>query len=123
MTSVLVVDDDEEVRDLVEYTLEDYDVHTAGNGEGALREIAAQLPDVVILDIMMPGMSGLKVLELLRADPVTAALPVILLTAKAQESDLDRGYALGTDDYVVKPFSPLELARRVDAVVARRRTA
>jgi DNA-binding response OmpR family regulator len=118
---VLVVDDDAEVRDLVTYTLEDHEVRTASDGDEALREIAAEVPDVVILDIMMPGTSGLKVLELLRADPVTAALPVILLTAKAQEADLDRGYAIGADDYVVKPFSPLELARRVDAVAARRR--
>lgn len=121
MTSVLVVDDDTEVRELITYTLEDYDVRTASDGDEAIREIAAQVPDVMVLDIMMPGMSGLKVLELLRADPVTADLPVILLTAKAQEADLDRGYALGADDYVVKPFSPLELARRVDAVAARRR--
>jgi DNA-binding response OmpR family regulator len=118
---VLVVDDDTEVRELITYTLEDYDVRTASDGDEAIREIAAQVPDVMVLDIMMPGMSGLKVLELLRADPVTADLPVILLTAKAQEADLDRGYALGADDYVVKPFSPLELARRVDAVAARRR--
>ncbi len=123
MTSVLVVDDDMEVRDLVQYTLEECDVHTAASGEEALRAVAGHQPDVVILDIMMPGMSGLRVLELLRADPVTAELPVILLTAKAQEADVDRGFQMGADDYVVKPFSPLELARRVTAVAARKRPA
>ena len=123
MTSVLVVDDDAEVRDLVEYTLEDCEVRTAADGEEALRAVAGRQPDVMILDIMMPGMSGLRVLELLRADPVTAGLPIILLTAKAQEADVDRGFEMGADDYVVKPFSPLELARRVTAVAARKRPA
>ena len=121
MTTVLVVDDEAEVRDLVQYTLEDYDLRSASNGDEALSEVAANLPDVVILDIMMPGTTGLQVLELWRADPVTAQLPVILLSAKAQETDVDRGFQLGADDYVTKPFSPMELARRVDAVIARKK--
>jgi DNA-binding response OmpR family regulator len=123
MTTVLVVDDDVEVRDLVQYTLEDYDVRTAASGRDAISAVADRMPDVVILDIMMPGMSGLDVLEQWRADPQTAGLPVILLTAKAQESDVDRGFEMGADDYVVKPFSPLELARRVSAVASRKRPA
>lgn len=122
MTSVLIVDDDPEIRELIRYTLDDCEVRTAANGDDAMSEVAEQAPDVVVLDIMMPGISGLRVLELWRADPVTADLPVILLTAKAQESDVDRGFQLGADDYVVKPFSPLELARRVAAVVARKKT-
>jgi DNA-binding response OmpR family regulator len=77
----------------------------------------------VILDIMMPGISGLRVLELWRADPVTAHLPVILLTAKAQETAVDRGFARGANDYVVKPFSPIELARRVAALTTRQNRA
>jgi two-component system phosphate regulon response regulator PhoB len=121
--SVLVVDDEPDIRDLISYTLEDCDVRVASNGDQALREVARQLPDVVILDIMMPGMSGLRVLELWRADPVTAYLPVILLTAKAQEAAVDRGFALGANDYVVKPFSPTELARRVAALTARQNRA
>jgi DNA-binding response OmpR family regulator len=121
VTTVLVVDDEAEVRDLVQYTLEDYDLRSASNGDEALSEVAANLPDVVILDIMMPGTTGLQVLELWRADPVTAQLPVILLSAKAQETDVDRGFQLGADDYVTKPFSPMELARRVDAVIARKK--
>jgi two-component system phosphate regulon response regulator PhoB len=119
----LVVDDEPDIRDLISYTLEDCDVRVASNGDQALREVARQLPDVVILDIMMPGMSGLRVLELWRADPVTAHLPVILLTAKAQEAAVDRGFALGANDYVVKPFSPTELARRVAALTARQNRA
>jgi two-component system response regulator MtrA len=120
MTSVLIVDDDAEIRELIRYTLEDHDLRTASNGDEAMAEVAAKIPDVVILDIMMPGISGLRVLELWRSDPATASLPVILLTAKAQEADVDRGFELGANDYVVKPFSPMELGRRVTAVVSRR---
>jgi DNA-binding response OmpR family regulator len=123
VTSVLVVDDEPDIRDLISYTLEDCDVRVASNGDQALREVARQLPDIVILDIMMPGISGLRVLELWRADPVTAHLPVILLTAKAQETAVDRGFALGANDYVVKPFSPIELARRVAALTTRQNRA
>jgi len=119
---VLIVDDDPDIRDLVAYKLrhESYVVSVAGDGEAALQLIAEQHPDLVLLDIMMPGMSGLEVLEhIRRADNGDAQLCVALLTAKAQESDLERGFALGADDYIVKPFSPLELASRVKAMLAR----
>jgi two-component system, OmpR family, phosphate regulon response regulator PhoB len=120
MPSVLVVDDDPIVRALVGYTLEAYDVRLAASGPEAMARVAAEQPDLVVLDLMMPGLSGLQVLESWRADVETSRLPVILLTARAQESDVDRGFELGADDYVVKPFSPLELERRVAAVLARR---
>ena len=122
VTSVLVVDDDPDVCDLVTYKLEQtgYDVRKAFDGDQALREVLARVPDLVLLDIMMPGISGLEVLEHWRSDVTTARLPVILLTAKAQEADVERGFELGADDYVVKPFSPRELARRVTAVISRR---
>lgn len=123
MTSVLVVDDDVGVRDLVRYALKDCQVRTAIDGDEALRAVAGEVPDLVILDIMMPGMSGLRVLELLRADQATAAVPVILLTAKTHEADVDQGFELGADDYVVKPFNPRELARRVEAVIRRSKRA
>ncbi|HEV2371591.1 MAG TPA: response regulator [Streptosporangiaceae bacterium] len=125
MASVLVVDDDPDVCDLVTYKLEQsgFAVRRASDGDAALREVAAEVPDLVLLDIMMPGMTGLEVLQRLRADATTAGLPVILLSAKAQESDVERGFELGADDYVVKPFSPRELARRVSAVMARRQSA
>ena len=121
MASVLVVDDDPDVCDLVTYKLEQsgFDVRRANDGDGALREVAKQVPDLVLLDIMMPGITGLEVLQRWRADPATEAMPVILLTAKAQENDVERGFELGADDYVVKPFSPRELARRVTAVMSR----
>ena len=125
MASVLVVDDDPDVCDLVTYKLEQsgFAVRRAADGDAALREIAAEIPDLVLLDIMMPGMTGLEVLQRLRAEEPTVALPVILLSAKAQENDVEKGIQLGADDYVVKPFSPRELARRVTSVVSRRSTA
>ena len=125
MTSVLVVDDDPDVCDLVTYKLEQsgFDVRRASDGDAAIREVAAKVPDLVLLDVMMPGISGLEVLEQWRANAATAAMPVIMLTAKAQEGDVERGFELGADDYVVKPFSPRELARRVTAVISRRKSA
>lgn len=123
MTTALVVDDDPDVCDLVSFKLEQlgYEVRRAGNGDEAMREVAAVMPDVVLLDIMMPGRSGLDVLAHWRAEPSTAQLPVVMLTARAQEYDVERGFALGADDYIVKPFSPRDLANRVDAVLARAR--
>jgi DNA-binding response OmpR family regulator len=125
MTSVLVVDDDPDVCDLVTYKLEQsgFEVRRASDGDAALREVARRIPDLVLLDIMMPGISGLEVLERLRSDQATAVIPVVMLTAKAQENDVERGFQLGADDYVVKPFSPRELVRRVTAVLSRRQSA
>jgi len=125
MASVLVVDDDPDVCDLVTYKLEQsgFEVRRASDGDGALREVARRAPDLVLLDIMMPGISGLEVLERWRSDQATAGIPVVLLTAKAQENDVERGFELGADDYVVKPFSPRELVRRVTAVLSRRQSA
>ncbi len=122
MTSVLFVDDDPDVCDLVTYKLEQsgFDVRRASDGDAALREVAKKVPDLVLLDVMMPGVSGLEVLERWRKDEATAAMPVIMLTAKAQENDVERGFELGADDYVIKPFSPRELVRRVTAVLSRR---
>ena len=124
MTSVLVVDDDPDVCDLVTYKLEQsgFEVRRASDGDAALREVARQVPDLVLLDIMMPGISGLEVLERWRSDVATAAIPVVMLTAKAQENDVERGFELGADDYVIKPFSPRELVRRVTAVLSRRQS-
>jgi DNA-binding response OmpR family regulator len=124
VTSVLVVDDDPDVCDLVTYKLEQsgFDVRRASDGDAALREVAKKVPDLVLLDVMMPGVSGLEVLERWRSDETTAAMPVIMLTAKAQENDVERGFELGADDYVIKPFSPRELVRRVTAVLSRRQS-
>jgi len=124
VTSVLVVDDDPDVCDLVTYKLEQsgFDVRRASDGDAALREVAKKVPDLVLLDVMMPGVSGLEVLERWRSNETTAGMPVIMLTAKAQENDVERGFELGADDYVIKPFSPRELVRRVTAVLSRRQS-
>ena len=122
-TRVLVVDDDRDIRDLVTFKLEQagYEVRQAEDGLQALDAVREWAPALVVLDVMMPGLSGVDVTRELRADPATAGVPVILLTAKAQEADVETGFVSGADDYVVKPFSPRELVSRVQAVLARSR--
>ena len=118
MSLIFVVDDDPDVRELVEYKLrqEGHEVLSAVNGQDALRLVpAASGLDLLLLDVMMPGLTGFDVLARLREDAATRALPIILLTAKAQESDAERGFSLGANDYVLKPFSPRELMNRVNA--------
>jgi DNA-binding response OmpR family regulator len=123
MTAILVADDDADIRDLVAFKLEQagFDVTAVDNGLAALDAARAARPDLVVLDVMMPGMTGLDVCRELRSDPGTATLPIILLTARAQEGDVQVGFSAGADDYVVKPFSPKELVSRVEAVLARSR--
>ena len=121
--SVLVADDDRDIRDLVAFKLTQagYRVLTVADGTAALSTLLEQRPDLAVLDVMMPGLSGLDVCRAVRASATTASMPVILLTAKAQEGDVEQGFAVGADDYVVKPFSPRELVSRIQAVLARSR--
>jgi len=123
MTKIVVADDDADVRDLVQFKLEQsgMDVVSVGDGAAALEACASHGPDLVLLDVMMPGMSGLDVCRSLRRSPQLSGVPVIMLTARAQESDIAQGFEAGADDYVVKPFSPRELSSRVQAVLARSR--
>jgi two-component system phosphate regulon response regulator PhoB len=122
---ILVVDDEPDISALVAYHLarEAYRVRTAANGVEALRAVEAERPDLVVLDLMLPGMPGLEVLGELRRRPETADLPVILLTARREERDRIEGLRLGADDYVAKPFSAQELVLRVAAVLRRVRQA
>lgn len=119
---LLVADDDRDIRDLVAFKLEQagYQVEAVDDGLRALEAALASPPALVVLDVMMPGLSGVDVTRELRRDPRTADVPIILLTARAQESDVENGFSIGADDYVVKPFSPRELVSRVQAVLARR---
>ena len=119
--TVLVVDDEQDILDLVRFRLEHdgYRVLTASDGQSGLTLAQAERPDLCILDVMMPKLSGLEVLANLRADPSTADTRVILLTARGQDADVDRGFELGAHDYVTKPFSPKELRRRVQAQLSR----
>jgi DNA-binding response OmpR family regulator len=123
MTAILVADDDMDIRDLVAFKLEQagYEVTAVDNGLAALTAARQVLPDLVVLDVMMPGMSGIDVCRELRGDRSTSDLPIILLTARAQEGDVEVGFGVGADDYIVKPFSPRELVSRVEAVLARTR--
>jgi two-component system response regulator MtrA len=124
MSRILVADDDGDIRELVVFKLAQagHDVLAADDGIAALDQIRAERPELVILDVMMPGLSGVDVTRELRADAELAGTRVILLTARAQEGDVQAGFSVGADDYVVKPFSPRELMSRVSAVLARVRT-
>jgi len=118
---VLVVDDEPDITALVAYHLarEGYRVSTAANGAEALRSAQEERPDVVVLDLMLPGVSGYDVLNDLRGRPDTREIGVILLTARREEADRVRGLTLGADDYLTKPFSPRELTLRVAALLRR----
>jgi two-component system phosphate regulon response regulator PhoB len=121
MRTVLIVDDDPDIRELMEFKLTQagYAVHTAADGEAGFAAACSIRPDVILLDWMMPKLSGLEVCAQLRAAPELVGVGVILLTAKSQEGDVQRGLAAGADDYIVKPFSPRELVSRVESVLAR----
>ena len=123
MAKIVVADDDADIRDLVVFKLQHsgHDIVAVGDGAAAVAACQLDIPDLVILDVMMPGMSGLEACRAMRADPALAGVPVILLTARAQEADIENGFSVGADDYVIKPFSPRELAARVDAVLERSR--
>jgi DNA-binding response OmpR family regulator len=116
---VLVADDDDDILMLVttRLRLDGFDVVAASSGDGALALARERRPALAVLDIGMPGLDGLEVLEQIRADEELQTMIVVLLTAKAQESDVRRGYESGADAYVKKPFSPAELSRRVRALV------
>jgi two-component system alkaline phosphatase synthesis response regulator PhoP len=120
---VLVVEDESDIAGLIKHTLErsgDAAVEIAGRGDEALRSIAARLPDLVILDLNLPGLGGDDVCRMLRQRSETANLPIIMLTARTSETDRVAGLDLGADDYVTKPFSLRELSARVRAVLRRR---
>ena len=118
---ILVVDDEPDITALVAYHLAKagYRVSTAANGPDALKSATEQRPDVVVLDLMLPGLSGLDVLQALRKQDDTRDVGVIMLTARREEADRIRGLALGADDYLTKPFSPNELTLRVAAIIRR----
>ncbi|MGH2884260.1 MAG: response regulator transcription factor [Solirubrobacteraceae bacterium] len=116
---VLVADDDEDILQLVVLRLSrsGYDVISASNGQTAVELALVRRPDVAVIDVSMPVLDGLGVTQALRANPETASTAIILLTARAQASDVERGLAAGADDYVTKPFSPELLAQRVASLL------
>jgi CheY-like chemotaxis protein len=122
--TVLVVDDDPVIQKLlqVNFEMEGYTVLTAGDGLEGVERARADNPDIIICDIMMPRMDGLEVTKTLKGDPATASIPILLLSAKAQQADVAAGQATGADDYVTKPFDPLDLLQRVASLLERKTT-
>ena len=123
MKRILVVEDDADIAELLRHYLEraGYEVEVLGHGTDAVARVRELQPDLVILDRMLPGLDGLEICRLLRVQPSTADMPVMMLTARAEESDRIVGLELGADDYLGKPFNPRELAARVRAVLRRGR--
>ncbi len=121
MPTVLVIDDDPVIVELlrVNFEIEGFDVISAGDGEEGLEQARRERPDLVLSDIMMPRVDGLQLLSELKDDPRTRDTPVILLSAKAQNAEVQQGLDMGADDYVTKPFDPLDLIDRVNAVLAK----
>lgn len=122
-TRILVVDDEADIAGLIKHTLErsgDTQVRVVGSGDAALKAVTDDAPDLMILDLNLPVVSGTDVCRLLRAKPATAKLPIIMLTARTGEADRVQGLDLGADDYITKPFSLRELAARVRAVLRRK---
>jgi phosphate regulon transcriptional regulator PhoB len=119
--TILVVDDERDIVELVRYHAEKqgWRCLIAADGPTALRRVATERPDLVVLDLMLPGLDGLEICRRLRADPATARLPIIMLTARGEETERVVGLEVGADDYVVKPFSPRELVARIRAVLRR----
>ncbi|RJR23060.1 MAG: DNA-binding response regulator [Nitrospiraceae bacterium] len=118
---ILIVDDEQDIAELLSYNLskEGFDVTTALDGESALKQIKRKIFDLIILDLMLPGIQGMELCRMLRNDPKTKSLPIIILTAKTDEIDRILGLELGADDYITKPFSPRELIARMKAVLRR----
>lgn len=123
MASILVAEDDADLRSLVAFKLASrgHDVVQVVDGAEALASVRSHRPDVVVLDITMPGVSGLDAARQIRDDPALSDLPIIMLTARAGSADVEAGLDTGADDYVIKPFSPRELALRVEGLLERRR--
>jgi two-component system phosphate regulon response regulator PhoB len=121
MARILVVEDEEDIRQILAYNLgkAGHEVFTADRGAGALDLLKKEPPELVLLDLMLPDISGLEICRQLKSDPALRAIPVIMLTARSEEIDRVVGFELGADDYVVKPFSVRELVLRVQAVLRR----
>lgn len=122
--NILVVDDEEDILELIRYNLskEGYQVSSVMSGEDALKQARAKNPDLLLLDLMLPGMDGLDVCRILKGENQTKRIPVIILSARGEEADIVAGLELGADDYIVKPFSPRVVSARVKSVLRRQKT-
>jgi two-component system, OmpR family, alkaline phosphatase synthesis response regulator PhoP len=122
---ILVIEDDPATLRLVDYSLrhEGYQVISASNGLEGLRKAIGESPDLVILDVMLPGMDGFEICHRLKSEPATAQLPILMFSAKAQEIDKDTGIKVGADDYLTKPAAPSEIVSRVEKLLAKKKQA
>ncbi|MEW6742608.1 MAG: response regulator [Planctomycetota bacterium] len=118
---IVVIEDETDIREVIEYNLarEGYRVIGAADGEEGLRSIRREGPDLVLLDLMLPGLDGIETCSRIKQDPLTRSIPVVMVTAKGEETDIVLGLGVGADDYITKPFSPKELVARVKAVLRR----
>jgi two-component system, OmpR family, alkaline phosphatase synthesis response regulator PhoP len=119
---ILVIEDDPATSRLVDYTLrhEGYQVSACSNGLEGIRKAQSDLPDLIILDVMLPGMDGFEICSRLKHDPPTAQIPILMFSAKAQEIDKDTGIKVGADDYLTKPSAPSEILNRVEKLLAKK---
>jgi two-component system phosphate regulon response regulator PhoB len=124
-TTILVIEDEEDLRELVKYNLqrENFGVLEAESGEEGLKLVERSMPDLILLDLMLPGKDGLEICRMLKRNERTQSIPVIMMTARGEETDIVTGLELGADDYIVKPFSPKILGARVKAVLRRKASA
>lgn len=121
--SILIVEDDKDILELIKYNLskESFNIVSAFSGDDALKMAKSQQPDLILLDLMLPGIDGLEICKILKSDPELKGIPIIMVTAKGEETDIVLGLELGADDYIVKPFSPKVLVARVNAVIRRKK--
>lgn len=124
-TNILIIEDEEDIRELVKYNLqrENFDVLEAESGEEGLKLAERVPPDLILLDLMLPGKDGLEICRMLKRNVRTQNIPIVMMTARGEESDIITGLELGADDYIVKPFSPKVLGARVKAVLRRKVSA
>jgi DNA-binding response OmpR family regulator len=120
---ILIIEDDPATSRLVDYSLrhEGYQVSTASNGLDGIRKALSEAPDLIILDVMLPGMDGFEICHRLRSEPATAKLPVLMFSAKAQEMDKNTGLLVGADDYLTKPTTPSSIVSHVEALLGKKR--
>ena len=120
---ILIIEDDPATSRLVDYSLrhEGYQVFTASNGLDGIRKAHNEAPDLIILDVMLPGMDGFEICHRLRSEPDTAGLPILMFSAKAQEIDKDTGLKVGADDYLSKPAAPADIISHVEALLAKKK--
>ena len=121
MSKILIAEDERDIRDLIAFTLRfaGYEVLTANNGEEAVTMTQNELPDLVLTDVRMPKMTGYEACKLIKADPNTRHIPVVFLSAKGQEAEVQSGLAAGADEYLLKPFAPDQLTRKVAEILGK----